>query len=525
MPPGGRGAAGLTGALITLSLVAGCQGAGRPEVRLGEQVLVGRHGAAEREVAAFYGIAYAAPPVGALRWQAPAAPPARAGRHEAAAFAPGCYQDSYNTDWYRKVGAAFGADPALFQDPPFSEDCLYLNVWTPRPDASARLPVMVWIHGGANRAGWSFEPNYLGERLAGRGKVVVVSIAYRVGVFGFFGHPQLRGAAHGTNFGLLDQIAALRWVQRHIGAFGGDAGNVTLFGESAGAANIGYLMTSPLARDLFHRAISQSGGYQLLERRTPEDLERLGQALSAALPGGPDLAALRQLGSAAILAAAKSVLKDHDWGPAVDGEVVPALPAVAGLARGTPVDLLTGTNQDEWYMYVDDSPEALVAGLEAFPPAARPALAALAAAAPGVRRGHDRAVTFANMVCPGYLMAAAIRRAGGKAWVYRLTRVRPGPGGAGLGAYHGAEIPYVFDTHDAWLATDAVDRRLTETIQSYWTNFARSGDPNGPGVPEWPAYAKSDARVMELGERTGPLPAPDHAPCLQLAGALYGADP
>jgi para-nitrobenzyl esterase len=478
--------------------------------------------AVHAQVAGFLGIPFAEPPVGALRWQAPQPLSTPPEKREVTQFAAACYQDDYNTDWYRKVGAAFGADPALFRNPPFSEDCLYLNVWTPAPDRDARLPVMVWIHGGANRSGWSFEPNYHGERLAARGNLVVVSIAYRHGVFGFFGHPELGEAA---NFGLLDQIAALRWVQEHIAAFGGDAGNVTIFGESAGAANIGYLMASPMVQGLFRRAISQSGGYQMLERRTRAEVQALGERLSEALPGRPDLAGLRQLDSATILAAAHSALKDHDWGPAVDGTTVPAPISARDLLRNTPVDLLVGSNQDEWYMYVDDDPASLAAALDTLPAAARSALEGLADAGPDVRSGHDRATTFANMVCAGYLMAGETQRAGGRAWVYRFTRVRPGPGGIALRAYHGAEIPYVFDTHDDWFATDDADRRLTDTLQQYWANFARTGDPNGAGLPAWPAYRGDAAEVVELGDRIGAMPGPDHALCLELAATLYGARP
>jgi len=525
MAPGSRGASRLPGIVVLLLAIAGCDRGSppaTPEVRLGQQVIAGRAGDSHQSTAGFLGIPFAEPPVGALRWQAPQPLRAAAARLDATGFAAACYQDSYNNDWYRKVGAAFGAEPVTFVDPPFSEDCLYLNVWTPAPGEDARLPVMVWIHGGANRSGWSFEPNYLGENLAARGNVVVVSIAYRHGVFGFFGHPELDGA---TNFGLLDQLAALRWVQAHIAAFGGDAENVTIFGESAGAADIGYLTATPMAQGLFRRAISQSGGYQMLERRSVADLEALGKTLGAALPGHPDLAGLRQFDSATILAAANSALKDHDWGPAVDGTTVAGPITAEDLLGVSPVDLLVGTNQDEWFMYVDDDAAALAAAIDGMPAAARGALRALAAAEPAVRRGHDRAVTFANMACPGYLMADAVRRAGGKSWVYRFTRVRPGPGGEQLGAYHGAEIPYVFDTHDAWLAADDADRRLTEAMQQYWVNFARSGDPNGAGLPAWPAYDAESARVMTLGDGLAPQAAPDHALCLEQADALYGAAP
>lgn len=522
MPSGTRRAGVLLAAVLPL-LAQGAHGDGAtpPGVRVGETRLAGRAGERHPGVAVFLGIPFAAPPVGALRWRAPQPLPMAAGTRDATRFASACYQDGYNTDWYRKVGAAFGADPARFRDPPFSEDCLYLNVWTPSPREGARLPVMVWIHGGANRSGWAFEPNYDGEALAARG-VVVVSIAYRVGVFGFFGHPELGSA---TNFGLLDQVAALRWVQAHVAAFGGDAGNVTLFGESAGAADIGYLLLSPAVRGLFRRAISQSGGYQLLERRSRADVESWGRRLAASLPGPPDLEGLRALDSATIWSAAKAALADVDYGPAVDGETVAAAPGQSALSDPVPVALMVGTNRDEWYMYVDGDRAALDAAIEGYPPHSRAALRSLAAADPDVRRGHDRAVTFANMVCPGYVMARAAVRGGAPAFVYRFARVRPGPGGERLGAYHGVEIPYVFDTHDAWLPTDDTDRRLTDEVMRYWVNFARSGDPNGTGLPAWPAYDAGDPRVLTLGDRVEPQPAPDHALCLAEARTLYGARP
>jgi para-nitrobenzyl esterase len=523
--PGLRSAIGFAGFLAIALLPAGqvrADAPDPPQARVDGTLLVGQAGGRQAQVARFLGIPFAEPPVGALRWRAPQPLRSHPERREATQFAAACYQDSSTTDWYRKVGAAFDADPANFRDPPVSEDCLYLNVWTPRPGSSARLPVMVWIHGGGNRSGWSFEPDYLGESLAARGDVVVVSIAYRVGIFGFFGHPELQGE---TNFGLLDQIAALRWIRDHIAAFGGDPENVTLFGESAGAADIGYLLVSPMTQGLFRRAISQSGGYEMRARRSRGDVEAWGKMLSTALPGHPDLAALRSLDSAAVLAAAHEALKDADLGPAVDGRSVTGPIGAQFMSHPVAVDLLVGTNRDEWYMYVDDTAASLSSEVDSFPAAARPALRELAATEPTIRQGHDRAVTFANMVCSGYVMAAAARRAGAHAWVYRFTRVRTGPGGGGLGAYHGAEIPYVFDTHDAWLTTGGADRRLTDAVMAYWTNFARSGDPNGSGLAEWPQYARDDARVLELGDRVEPMPAPNRGLCLQQAQVLYGESP
>jgi para-nitrobenzyl esterase len=261
-------------------------------------------------------VPFAAPPVGKLRWREPQPVVARRGRQDATTFAAGCYQDSYNIDWYRRVGRAFGASAAVFENPRFDEDCLYLNVWTPWLTPDAKRPVMVWIYGGANRGGWSFEPNYRGARLVARGDVVVVTIAYRVGVFGFFGHPDLR------------------WVREHIAQFGGNPDNVTVFGESAGGSNIGYLVTLPAARGLFQRAISQSGGFQMLDRGTLADAEKAGRALSAALPGQPGIDALRSLPSQQLWETARRSLPSQDYSPVADGVSVLETPAAARPRNG-----------------------------------------------------------------------------------------------------------------------------------------------------------------------------------------------
>ena len=518
-------ALGLVAALALVPALGACdrEATGTPLlVRANGELLQGAPDERRPQVASFKGIPFAVPPIDELRWQAPQPHKGRDGVQQAFEFAPACYQDSYNTDWYRRVGAAFGADASVFSEPAVSEDCLYLNVWTPRLDATASLPVMVWIYGGSNRAGWSYEPNYRGASLAARGNVVVVSIAYRVGVFGFFSHPELRGSSSPANFGLLDQVAALRWVRDNISAFGGNPGNVTVFGESAGAANIGYLVTSPVAAGLFHRAISQSGGFQMRYDYSLQEAELAGVTLSKALPGRPGLRELSQLDSATIFEAAKRAsLGDEPFRPAVDG-VVLLDPAAAAYRRdGLPYDLLVGSNQDEWYMYVDGDPAGLASELEGLPDPARRSLAALAARQPDVRHGHDKLTAFVEMVCPAYLMAQTAARTGRRAWVYRFTRVRPGAGGVKLLAYHGAEIPYVFDTHDTWLAGDHVDAALTGAMVTYWSNFARTGDPNGDGLPTWPAFDTGDPRVLELGPRIAPMEAPERALCIELAPSLY----
>jgi para-nitrobenzyl esterase len=490
-----------------------------PQVTVNHETLQGRYGERHPQIASFRGVPYAAAPIGALRWAAPRAYRPHPGPRPAREFSAACYQDSYLTDWYRLVGAAFGRKASAFRDPPVSEDCLYLNVWTPALKPPAALPVIVWLHGGSNRSGWSFEPNYDGENLATEG-VVVVTIGYRVGVFGFFSHPGLERRAP-ANFGLLDQIAALRWVRQHIRDFGGDRDNVTVAGESAGAADIGYLITAPLARGLFRRAISESGGYQMLEDLRLAEAEKVGRKLSGALPGNPGLAAMRKLGSAEVFAAAHRALPDHDYGPVVDGIVVQIPPAAAYRRRGLPFDLLIGSNQDEWYMYVKDDAGGLASALSELPASVRPLLAARAAQESEIRHGLDQVTTLVRMHCPVYAMATAAVHSGRHAWVYRFTRVRPGPGGKELLAYHGAEIPYVFDTHDQWLTGDDADRRLTVALTRYWSNFARTGDPNGAGLVPWPEFVDVGARVQELGSRIGALAAPDRALCEQISGTIY----
>ena len=358
--------------VVAASAVRGSSGTSPPHavgsplhVTAAGESLVGVIDSVVPGVGVFKGIPYAAPPVGALRWAPPQPAQARRGQQAATAYAPGCFQDSYNTDWYRRVGAAFGVPARHFSDPPFSEDCLYLNVWTTSllaaPNAQrGKLPVMVWLHGGSNKGGWSFEANYHGARLAAAGPVVVVTVGYRLGVFGFFSHPELAAAGVSPNFALQDQIAALRWVQANIGAFDGNADNVTVFGESAGGKDIGYLLASPQARGLFKRAIVQSGGFEMSDRETVATMADAGTKVAERLASSTQLdkasstnvvetelanatrsglSLLRAQPAAAVFAAAKEVLPRHDYTPVVDGSSVMETPARA-MRGAVPYDLL-----------------------------------------------------------------------------------------------------------------------------------------------------------------------------------------
>ena len=422
---------------------------------------------------------------------------------DASRWPPVCIQDNGNVEWYEGVASAFGQFPNVVHDmPPMSEDCLFLNIWT--PDTDARLPVLVWIHGGANTGGWSFEPNYHGHELAALG-AIVVSIQYRLGVFGFLAHPELSAEsphASSGNYGILDQIEALRWVQRNVASFGGDPDRVTLFGESAGAGNIAYLLLSPLADGLFHRAISQSGGWPAWQRRTVGDDEAEGvRFLDSA--GVRDIGELRNRPADELFALSQEHYERGYDDPPVDGWLLPAGPAeliANGKFEGR--EVILGTNAHEVLMYLDEATEAdWQDALNAV--SDRAAVTALLAVVP-LRERLDALQSAMQFHCPSWALADGFAAAGTPTWVYRFDRVRAGE--HGIGAYHGAEIPYVFDTHDAWLPTDADDRALTRRTMDYWVNFARTGDPNGETVPAWPRWtAGGKALILDSEIHAAPL--------------------
>jgi para-nitrobenzyl esterase len=489
-------------ALFAALLPCAARAEGDPAVRIAGQTVIGMREA--DGIASFRGIAYARPPVGALRWKPPQPQAARTGRVDATAFAPACPQGEGNTRWYRRLARAMGVDPVVVPAiAGISEDCLYLNVWTPQPTAGQRLPVMVWIHGGSNENGYAYEPNYLGGPLAGQG-VVVVSIAYRLGLLGFFAHPALGADASGRQ-GLLDQIAALRWVKAHIAAFGGDPARVTVFGESAGGTDIAVLAGMPEARGLFARAIIESGYL------APDGVTALPAAKRfAAGFFDPAISAqrLRALPWQDIIALQEQKLGGHFHTP------------VAPAPRRAGVPLLIGSNMSEYRMYLpaDEAGlrSALADELRGLPRRQAQRVQQWAA-----RQGDD----LANRVdavssgkafhCPAGRMADATAASGQPVHVYSFARVRPG--GHGLGAYHGAEIPYVFGTADAWLPAEPVDLALSRQVQQYWLNFARTGNPDGPGLPGWPRWTAARPSVLELGDRTAAGPPSTRSLCKLLA--------
>jgi para-nitrobenzyl esterase len=417
-------------------------------------------------VAVFKGLPYAAPPTGELRWRAPRPVVPWKGVKKADAFSRIAPQ------WVPPHGSFYQKE---FQYEPdrigMSEDCLFLNVWTPAQDASERRPVMLWIHGGAFLGGHGGELEFDGEALAGKG-VLLVTINYRVGVLGFLAHPELSAVSEtGTsgNYGILDQIAALRWVRDNIASFGGDPSNVTIFGQSAGAMSVQVLIASPLARGLFHRAVLQSGGgiHALHDNQPLALAERNGPRVAAAY-GVASIAEMRTLCAREIVDnAPRPDLGSKDPGaiqfaPNVDGNVL-LEEASDAILHGAPRDipLLIG-------MTADDFTEG-----------------------PGMHERLERAIfAWAELQLQQKRIPARL---------YRFDRRLPGDD---AGAFHSSELWYVFGTLDrCWRPFTAADRELSERMVRYWANFARTGDPNGEGLPEWPAYTGASRAMLHLDVR------------------------
>ena len=461
-------------------------------------------GMQENGVTVFKGIPFAAPPIGLLRWRAPQAPAAWSGVRSVNQFAPICMQHgSYPED----------APPERM-----SEDCLYLNIWVPPHATGGPLPVMVWIYGGGLMNGSASTPLYVGDMLARKG-VIVVTTNYRLGVLGFLALPDLsrESPQHVTgNYGLLDQLAALRWVQRNIGAFGGDPTRVTVFGQSSGSISISALTTSPLAKGLFQRAIGESGGlfepvdlagYKLV------DAEQAGRTF-VARSGARTLQDLRAMPAEEVI---KTRFNPH---LVIDGYALPEAPYDAYRGgRQNNIDLLVGSNAREGQLFLADQ-TITAANLDAVLDSdfSRP-IVSLVGPGSVANDGEARLafVRFEGEMRFGWdmwawarLQAHAGRR---RVFLYRFAQSPPYRAGDkyyGWGASHGMEMPYVFDHLDQQaLPWTLADRRLASVMSTYWTNFAKSGDPNGAGLPTWPAFTASNPQAMLLGEAIAPGSIPD----------------
>ena len=447
-------------------------------------------------VTSFKGIPYAAPPVGALRWRPPAPAPFFNGVLGAFSFGAPCI-------------SPFAPSPAQ------SEDCLTLNVWTPSLNPGALKPVMVWLHGGGFQFDSSANPTYDGASLASH-DVVVVSLNYRLGVLGFLADAQL-DAEQGTsgNYGLMDQIAVLNWVKQNIAQFGGDPGRVTLFGESGGAHAVGLLMSSPRARGLLSAAILESGAFwdsaQLGSMPTHAEALAQGAAFAAKFPGED----LRAVDAASINAAAPfnlTVLPAQSFAPTLDGNILPVTPAEVFDRAQTPnIPLLGGWNAAEFLPFTGfalphataQQFDAAAAGLfgnrclaqfQALYPAPTDALATPAA----FQLTGD--LTIAEQTWEA--LSVTRRPGAAPAYAYNFTYTSPYSPVAG----HVAEVPFVFGTiatarlyfNQTTPAPTAADQQFSGILQSYWTNFAKTGNPNGPGLPTWPAYTGLGGQVLQL---------------------------
>ena len=483
-------------------------------------------GSMQGSIAVFKGIPFAAPPVGDLRWKPPAPPAPWKGERDATQPGSACMQSPGGLGPFMKpIAAAYGANYEI-RPITSSEDCLYLNVWVPQQPANAPMPVMVWLHGGSNTAGSGAQPTYDATSLASRG-VVVVTVNYRLGVFGFFSHPALTAESphHSSgNYGLLDQLAALQWVQDNIAQFGGDRGNVTVFGESAGSIDAAVLVTSPLAAHLFRRAILESGPpFGLGPAQSLTEAEDAGNALAASIPqaAATPLESLRKLPAADLMRLVTD-RGSNSGSITVDGWVIPRPPALA-FASGATVkaDLIVGLNGRELSAFrlmaaaAPRQPVKPAAGGNASVGKAADTLrplygdwtyAAISKYLVEALVDRDGATDHGSndmlMACPIGALAALVGASGQKAYVYRFDRSVPGKGQPVLGAFHGLEIPYVFNAFQerswSWLPFTDADRQLSQVIETYWTNFARTGDPNGAGVPVWGAWKDGSEDYMEF---------------------------
>jgi len=449
-------------------------------------------------VRVFKGIPFAAPPVGALRWRAPQPVVAWSGVKRADTFSAQCLQQPY------PAGSPYASAPQ-----PTSEDCLYLNVWTaatagePSTRSGSR-PVMVWIHGGAWTRGSGSTPSYDGTALAKNG-VVVVTTNYRLGVVGFLAHPDLTAESpnHASgNYAILDHVAALKWVQKNIAAFGGDPSRVTIFGESAGSWSVNVVQATPLAKGLFHRAIGESGG-QFARTASLAEAEKGGVALATAA-GAASLADLRALPADKLLA-----IQTFRTGVNVDGYVLPAdVGSLFAQKKQNDVPVLIGSNANEWTTLSNPATfpktmdelrkriETQFPGLASEFDAVYPAKSDAEIADAMLALGRDQTFSLEMRT-----WARMVTAAGRKAFLYQFTHVPPSPNAKTWGAYHASEIPYVFGTlrNRPWPFTE-VDFTLSDRMSRYWSNFAISGDPNGKGLPAWTSYDPTNEPYLELGD-------------------------
>jgi para-nitrobenzyl esterase len=475
---------------------------GQDKIQVEGGIITGMSNAG-KDIQIFKGIPFAAPPIGALRWKAPQPVIPWSGEKKCIDFSASPMQ---------ATPKPFGpwSEAWLIKPSPINEDCLYLNIWTGAKSPAERRPVLVWIYGGGFQSGGGNVPLYDGEAMAKKG-IIFVSVNYRVGVFGFLAHPELTsesGKNASGNYGLMDQIAGIRWVQKNIAAFGGDPDNITIAGQSAGSMSVNCLVASPLCKGLFRKAIAESGASFLSSavRKTTT----LSQAESNGLQfaktcNATSISDLRKMSAEELLK--KPFMRS---GPIVDGYVLPqSIAEIFAAGKQNDVFLLTGWNDDDGVVF--DKPKTAQefktqAQLIYGPNAARflkfyPANNDKQAAESQANLSRDEIFGVQN-----YLWAnAQADHSKYKVWVYRFTRKLPATGDyVKYGAFHSGEIPYAYNNLSLvqrcpWISADYT---LAKNMSSYWANFAASGNPNGYGLPVWSAYNTTGFQTMLLGKKT-----------------------
>ena len=517
-----------------------------PNIQLKSGIASGGWADKAQTIAVYNGLPYAAPPIGPMRWKPPAAPFAWTGVRDARAFGDECLQHRDGIQQFIKHFIAGHGLPGWKQwlaarvvagapAPQESEDCLYLNVRTGSLNADTPKPVMVWFHGGSHMTGAGHDEFYQANGLVEKG-VVLVTINYRLGPFGYLAHPSLSKDDPNNssgNYGLLDQIKSLEWVQENIAAFGGDPDNVTIFGESAGAQSVSEVMASPLADGLYHKAILQSGSstYNRIHLKaaieTTKSAESIGEAFLRPLLHRDALRAaaaeLRNLPAEAILAQIPKMPEAAPYFlPNVDGWVLPQMIGERiqdGSALNVPV--LAGYNADEGTLFYDkDLGKPTVLRPGPFPATHEDRLALLdeiygtedAAALAALYnlntdKSWDRGATdmLGDDIFGVHMryLGRANADKGLPTWLYFFSRTPASPKQT-LGAFHASELAFVFDSHNEFLEAKAADFALTDAMGTYWTNFAKTGNPNGAGVPEWPAYKSQSDTWLHLSHTIEP---------------------
>ena len=466
----------------------------------------------DSSVMTFKSISFAAPPVGDLRWRAPQPVIPWKGLHATDKYPPSCIQEmpSSNPPWTYE----------FMPHNPIGEDCLYLNVFTSAASAAEKRPVFVYIYGGGFRQGGTAVPIYDGEGLAKKG-LVVVTINYRVGIFGFLAHPELtRESGHQAsgNYALLDQIAALKWVQRNIAQFGGDPNNVTIDGQSAGGAAVHDLTASPLARGLFQRAIVQSGGSTISRGGVGGGLEPLAEAEKdgqkfAEMKGAHSLAELRVMSWQELLKPLPGPQNNFRFAPIADGYVLPAS-FMTVIREGKQNDVVTLTGSALGELGGISGPPKPVTLSEfrsqahqRYGEAADEFLKLYPATTDEEAQAAQKQSTKDQALVAQYLWARVrAKTAKTKVYEYLWDHTLPGPDSAKYGAFHSSDLLYTLNNlNTSDRPFTAEDRRIADMMSSYWANFIATGDPNGKGLPFWPAV-DDKPQVMEVGDKTAPIP-------------------